>query len=226
MAGIDIRNARTSKKFNDTGTVPQEHIAPTKESKPIPDVDENGEVTIPMAANYDGDYVIAGYMEFLQKNGVTEEDVQNVLDALLTSGNVSWSFDLFERIPVTFVTREAWLDDYITEQIDDIASRSARVSNVRFNNLVAECNLAASLAQFRDEHYRIEKREDLEVARTRVQHMPHVIQNALVRKLAVFDRTLAVATSDWAVRNFTKPRQESSEPGQSSTAASSTTGGA
>lgn len=213
---VDIRKARVSKSmtFNE-GTLPPQNVADPKEQKPIPDVDDDGNITIPFATDYGSDPVIAGYMEFLKKNGITEEDVQNVLDALLTTGSVSYSFELFDKIPVTFVSREAWVDDYIAEVLDDMASKSARVSNVRFNNTVAECNLAASLYQFRDDKYRIDKREDLDEARKRIQKMPYVIQSALVRKLAVFERTLAVATSDWAVKNFTKPRQESSEPGQS-----------
>ena len=36
--------------------------------------------------------------------------------------------------------------------------------------------------------------------------MPYITQNALVNALSLFDKALAVATSDWAVKNFTKPR--------------------
>ena len=204
---IDIRQARPG-----AGTVPPFNVASEKTEKPLPDVDDaTGSITV----DYGGDAVIATYMDFLKNNGITEDDVQQVLDALLTSGNVVYNFQLFDRIPVSFVSREVWVDDYIVELLDDMASKTAHISNVRYNNTVAECNLAASMTAYNNERYTIATREDLDKARERIRKMPYVIQNALVKKLAVFDRTLAVATSDWAVKNFMKPRQESSEPGQS-----------
>ena len=161
--------------------------------------------------DYDGDVIISGYMEYLQKNDITEEDVKNVLDALLTSGNVQWTFTMFGSVPVSFSVRQAWVDDYIFEVLDKLRENGQFVSMVRYNNTVAECNLAASMTQFKDETYTVATREDLEKARERIQKLPYVIQNALVKKLAVFDRVIAVATSDWAVKNFMKPRQEKSE---------------
>ena len=210
---IDIRKARVG-NLND-GTIPPQNLTGQKQGKPIPDIDSNGTVTAQFASEYDGDPVIATYMEFLKQHNITEDDIYSVLDALLTSNSVSFSFTLFEKVPVVFQAREAWVDDYIVEILDDMAANTARVSNVRYNNTVAECNLAASMVQYKDERYVINDKKDLDEARKRIQKLPYVIQNALVKKLAVFDRTLAVATSDWAVKNFTKPRQESSEPGQS-----------
>jgi hypothetical protein len=200
---FDIRNAKRP-----AGVVPPQTVASEKQEKKIPDIDASGNVAAKYADEYDGDVVIAGYMEYLKKNDITNEDIQNVLDALLSSGDVQWSFKLFDSIPVVFTVRQSWVDDYIVEILDKMAAESARVSNVRYNNTVAECNLAASLTQLKDETYTIATREDLAEARKRIQKMPYVIQNALVKKLAVFDRTIAVATSDWAVKNFMKPRQE------------------
>ena len=141
-------------------------------------------------------------------DNITDDDIRDVLECLITSGNVSWRFELFDRIPVEFRVRPSWVDDYILELVDRETADNDRVSMMRYNNLVAVCNLAASMAAFRDETYRVETKEDFEKARKRVQDMPYIIQNALVNKLAVFDRTIAVATSDWAVKNFMRPRKE------------------
>ena len=205
---IDIRNARKPE-----GTVPPKNIASEKASRKIPDVGEDGQIT--MQSDYDGDPVIAGYMEYLNKNDITEEDIQNVLQAIITSSGVSWKFKLFDSIPVTFNIRESWVDDYIVEVVDALSSNNQHLSTVHYNNIVAQCNLAASMVEYNGEKYVIANEDDLSKARERIRKMPYVIQNALVKKLAVFDRTIAVATSDWAVKNFTKPRQEKSEPGQS-----------
>ena len=111
-------------------------------------------------------------------------------------------------MPVEFRVRPSWVDDYILELIDRETADNERVSMMRYNNMVAVCNLAASMTAFKGETYRVETRDDFETARKRIQDMPYIIQNALVNKLAVFDRTIAVATSDWAIKNFTKPRKE------------------
>jgi len=152
--------------------------------------------------------VIKSYLDFLHARNITDDDIRDVLECLITSGNVSWRFELFDRIPVEFRVRPSWVDDYILELVDRETADNDRVSMMRYNNLVAVCNLAASMAAFRDETYRVETKEDFEKARKRVQDMPYIIQNALVNKLAVFDRTIAVATSDWAVKNFMRPRKE------------------
>jgi len=197
---MDIRKAH---KIN--GVMPPRTSATEKEPQKIADVNKNGDVVV---EDFNGDLVCQAYMQYLTDNGITEDDVRNVQEALLTSENVSWSFNLFDRIPVVFEVRPAWIDDYIIEIIDRLSGESNRISNVRYNNVVAECNLAASMKKYKDQVYVINSREDLDAARKRVQALPFIIQNALVKKLSVFDRTVAVATSDWAIKNFMKPQQE------------------
>ena len=197
---MDIRKAHKV-----SGAMPPRTSAVEKEPQKIADVNDKGDVTV---EDFNGDAVCQAYMQYLNDNGISEDDVRNVQEALLTSENVSWSFDLFNKIPVVFEVRPAWIDDYIIEIIDNLASDNNRVSNVRYNNVVAECNLAASMKKYKDQDYVINSREDLDAARKRVQVLPFIIQNALVKKLSVFDRTIAVATSDWAIKNFMKPQQE------------------
>lgn len=202
---MDIRQAKAPK-----GAIPNSFLARQKEPIQSADVNAENAVQVEELDPYGGDAVIRGYMEYLEQNGVSREDVEAVLDALITSGTVSWGFEILGSVPAEFTVRPAWVDDCISARLDKIAQESGRVSNARYNNIVAEYNLAATLSTFRDEHYSVKTDEDLEEARERVGKLPFVIQNALVRKLAVFDRVLAVAMSDWAVANFTKPREEKS----------------
>lgn len=189
------------------GTVPPGTLTEEKAARPVPEVDGEATIKGPLE-EFGPESVISQYLDFLHAHDITDDDIQDVLECLITSGNVSWQFKLFDRMPVEFRVRPSWVDDYILELIDREAADNERVTLMRYNNIVAVCNLAASMTAFKDETYRVETREDFEMARKRIQDMPYIIQNALVNKLAVFDRTIAVATSDWAIKNFTKPRKE------------------
>lgn len=207
----DIKNMQDTKSMQGAtlagGTVPPATLTEEKTARPVPEVDGVATMKGPLE-EFGPESVIRQYLDFLHAHDITDDDIQNVLECLITSGSVSWQFQLFDRLPVEFRVRPSWIDDYILELIDKETTDNERVSLMRYNNIVAVCNLAASLTAFRDETYRIETREDFERARKRIQDMPYIVQNALVNKLAVFDRTIAVATSDWAVKNFTKPRKE------------------
>lgn len=189
------------------GIVPPATVANEKPVPTVPEVDGEAGIKSPLE-EFGPESVIKSYLDFLHARNITDDDIRDALECLITSGNVSWRFELFDRIPVEFRVRPSWVDDYILELVDRETADNDRVSMMRYNNLVAVCNLAASMAAFRDETYRVETKEDFEKARKRVQDMPYIIQNALVNKLAVFDRTIAVATSDWAVKNFMRPRKE------------------
>lgn len=189
------------------GTVPPATLTEEKAARPVPEVDGEATIKGPLE-EFGPESVISQYLDFLHAHDITDDDIQDVLECLITSGNVSWQFKLFDRMPVEFRVRPSWVDDYILELIDRETADNERVSMMRYNNMVAVCNLAASMTAFKGETYRVETRDDFEMARKRIQDMPYIIQNALVNKLAVFDRTIAVATSDWAIKNFTKPRKE------------------
>ena len=154
-----------------------------------------------------GDINTTNYMAFLKSNGITEDDVMQVLDAIITHGSVVWDFELFDRIPVEFSLRDSWMTTEILKMVDK-ECEGHQVTMALYNNLLAEHNIAASLVTFRDEHYSIKTPEDLKAAVQRVRAMPYVFTSALSSKLAIFDRIVAVATSQWAIQNFTRPRSE------------------
>lgn len=153
-----------------------------------------------------GDVSIASYMKDLEDNGITEADILELLDTLVTTGSAAYETELFGRIPVRFQVRPTWVNDHILKLVDDATKGESQVSLLRFNTLVAMYNLAGSLVQFGKETYTVTKEKDFDKAVTRVKEMPYITQNALVNALSLFDKALAVATSDWAVKNFTKPR--------------------
>ena len=199
---MDIRSANKGK-----GTIPPKELTPEKHQPPVPEVTENGAAVAP-DESFGEDMVIEQYRKFLHENDLSDDDIKDILTALITSGNVTWKFELFNKIPVEFQVRPAWVNDYIMEQIDKMTADDPKLSLVRYNNLMAVCNLAASMTVYNGKPCLIKKTEDFDKALKFVQDMPFIVQNALVNKLAVFDRAIAVATSQWAVRNFTEPRKD------------------
>ena len=146
------------------GIVPPATVANEKPVPTVPEVDGEAGIKSPLE-EFGPESVIKSYLDFLHARNITDDDIRDVLECLITSGNVSWRFELFDRIPVEFRVRPSWVDDYILELVDRETADNDRVSMMRYNNLVAVCNLAASMAAFRDETYRVETKEDFEKAR-------------------------------------------------------------
>jgi hypothetical protein len=155
-----------------------------------------------------GDMVITQFLAFLDERGVSRDDVMKLLASILSSGTAGWSFRLFDRIPVTFAMRRAWVSDYVIREIDKLyKAADGGVSMARVNFQVGLLNLSGSLVNYGDQVFSPETEEGLAAARAFLEKLPYAVQGALVRHLALFDRAVAVATSDWAVKNFTEPRK-------------------
>lgn len=148
------------------------------------------------------DDVIQAHKEFLETRGIDEVTIMSVLDMLISGQVVLWQFELLGKIPVTFRVRPQWVDKYLIEEMERL-----RPSNIaRFTDLIGTINLSGSLEKYGDKTFRTSSIEELKIVSDFLSSLPFVIQNKLVEELAVFDRVLVVATSDWAVKNFTEPR--------------------
>lgn len=201
---MDIRSAKMQ------GNIPPRHVVEQNPTVNSADINEEGAPQVEQLEMYGGDPVIAGYMDYLGKNGINKDDIAAVLDSILTAGSVNWTFKLLDRIPVTYTVRPAWVDDYTAKTLDRLTAQNIHVSSVRYANTISECNLAASLIQYGEQKFNINNESDMDMARERIRKMPYMIMAALVKKLAVFDRVIACAMSDWAVANFTTPLKEKS----------------
>jgi hypothetical protein len=147
--------------------------------------------------------VIAGYLTYLEEQGIGEEQIFQVLDSLISEGNVTWTFKLFEKIPVVLKLRAAWVNEFILGEVERIGPSSYS----RFTDLVARYNLAGSLVQYKDSTFPSSEPKDVLATKKFIDNLGFIVQERLVKQLAIFDRLVAVATSDWAVSNFTKPQQ-------------------
>lgn len=139
---------------------------------------------------------------FLRDRGIEESTIMAVLDMLMTGQDVLWQFELLKKIPVTFRVRPQWVDRYLIEEME----RLRPTNMARFTDLVGTINLAGSLDQYMNKKFKVAGVEDLKEVIAFLGTLPFVIQNKLVDELSVFDRVIIVATSDWAIKNFTEPR--------------------
>ena len=147
---------------------------------------------------------IREYYEFLKTKDITDEDLISVLDTLVTSGSVKWAFQLFNKINVEMAVRPAWVNTFILGEVERVAPKTF----ARFTDLTSIYNLAGSLVKYGDQSFSHETEEEIKSNYQRINKLSFIIQNKLIQQLAVFDRLLAVATSDWALENFTEPQSE------------------
>lgn len=142
------------------------------------------------------------HMEFLENNGVTEEDLFTALDTIIADGTLKFSFNLFDKIPVGFKMRSQWVNEYVAKVIEEKNPQTY----ARFSDIVSSWNLAGSIERIGDKKFTVKTIEDLEKSKEHIANMPFVIKARLSEKLALFDRIVSVATSEWCVENFSKPR--------------------
>lgn len=204
---MDIRNAKRPAK----GTIPSRTETSTDGSTPLtPTVNQDGTLNA-APEGISEDMILRENWEYLKEHGITEQDLKNLLDSILTTGNVAYDFKLFDKIPVCYKIREGWVDDIIIDRIDEITADKGKVSALRYSNLIAEMNLAASIVRFGDAQFNATDEESFNSNLKFVRSLAFIYRNRLIEKLAVFDRAVTIATSDWALRNFMKPLKESSE---------------
>jgi hypothetical protein len=145
--------------------------------------------------------VITEYLEYLKEYDISKEDIFTVLDTIITKGSVYWQFELLGKVPVVFKMRPAWVNEVLIEKIEKEYPKTV----ARFSDIVCRYNLAGSLVAYNKTDYEVKETGDLDRNLQFIMGLPFIMQNLLVKQMAIFDRVVAVATSDWAVENFSKP---------------------
>lgn len=194
--GMDIRSL--SKNSSGTKVKP---IIPNEDTGSSTKEDLN-KPTNAVEGHTDAD--IQKYKKFLKEHDIEDSDIFNVLDSLLVNGEVYWSFDLLGRTPVVFRSRPAWVNQELLKELEVQSPKTY----MRFTNLVNLFNLSGSLQTYGKHVFNLEDGEELEKAYQFVNRLPYILQTKLIEKLAIFDRLIAVATSDWALENFTPPQAD------------------
>lgn len=125
---------------------------------------------------YDGNLLIQEYMRFLKDHDVQKDDIMNVLDAIISTGDFQWAFDLFDKVPVRFRMRKVWIEDHILRKIDGASAESeGKLSMIRYSNLARMLNLAGSLAAYGDTKFDPQSTDDYEKILLFVEKLPYPI---------------------------------------------------
>ena len=147
------------------------------------------------------DEMIQEYLQFLKEQDISEEQIHQVLDTLIANGTIKWSFTILGKIPVIFTCRPAWINTLVLDRVQENPPKTYSA----FSDLVNTCNLAGSLVQYGNAKFEATDEASFDAVKKYIQNLPFTLKAQLIRQLAIFDRVVAVATSDWAVENFMKP---------------------
>ena len=155
-----------------------------------------------------GDDNVAKSMAVVKKEGLTKDDLMIVLDTLISSGSVKWDTEVLGKMPCVFTAPPTWVADYIQDVIGRKAAENPNMPLSLYNNLFAEYMAASSLSELNGTHYGYTNAEQFEEVYARLVKLPYVLLVAVAQKAVVFEHILVAATSDWLVKNFTKPLQD------------------
>jgi len=99
-----------------------------------------------------------------------------------------------------------WVNELLVKALEEESPKTVAL----FSEIVAKYNMAGSLVAFGDNKYDVSTKELYYDNMNRVACMSYTVYAVLVKQLALFDKLLSVATSDWAIENFMKPPLEES----------------
>jgi len=114
-----------------------------------------------------------------------------------------WSFGILGKIPVVLHLRPGWVNDLLYKRIEEAPPKTIAV----LNDLIGRYNLAGALVSYNKIKFDTKNEEDFANALTFIGELPFICKAHLIEQLAIFDRVVSVATSSWAVENFTEPPQ-------------------
>jgi hypothetical protein len=140
----------------------------------------------------------------LYREGYKDDDFFEVLNTLLVEDNYYFEFDILGKKKVVFGIRPDWVQLALIDKVETTAPKTV----ARFTEMLNRYNLAGSLVQYGDKVFSLGGEKDLNTALDFISELPFVIINVLIRRLIEFDRLVTVATSAWALENFTEPQAE------------------
>jgi len=146
---------------------------------------------------------IEDYLTHLATFGITKDQIFKVLDTIITKGDIMWSFGILGKIPVVLHLRPGWGNDLLYKRIEEAPPKTIAV----LNDLIGRYNLAGALVSYNKIKFDTKNEEDFANAMTFIGELPFICKAHLIKQLAIFDRVVLVATSSWAVENFTEPPQ-------------------
>ena len=150
---------------------------------------------------------IHGYKKFLLDNKISIKEMEEVLDTIVTDGEVIWTFQILGKIEAAFIMRPTWANEIVIRKLE----LEAPSTYARFVNVLNIYNLAGSLYLYGKKKFSPANEDDLNEVMLFLNKLPYPVFLKLIDQLVIFDRLIAVATSQWAIENFSTPPLDVSE---------------
>ena len=144
------------------------------------------------------------WRDAISKAGLTEEDADKILDAVLAAGFYQKDYSLFRgKLKVTFRSRDASVHQRLSTALDDVRTNDPRVHD----QVMSRINLAASLVSYRGTTFAHPHDENLKgtafIERLKfVDNLPSPVFYQLCTALAKFDAIVFAALSEGAELGF------------------------
>lgn len=149
---------------------------------------------------------VQDYRKFLKEHKISEDDAEDIVDALLTRGYYEEVTPITRRRNVTLRTREH--RDLLRLQV--VFQVKQPVYQGAVDELTVRYNLAASLVSFDDKAFEFPTHDTSDTAADKmfdvrmeyIERMPSPLFTKLSMKLAAFDRKIAAVMREGVSENF------------------------
>ena len=190
-----FKNQKDEKGTNLSGLVPTK----AKDASSGPDEALNYSLD-----NLTEEEITQEHIKYLEEKGISESMILSALDKLLTTGNFVWGFKILDKIDCAFKVRPAFVNTIVINKMEKDSPKTLS----KFQDIINMNNLAGALHRYGENQFDIEDEESFNKVKLFVDKLPFILVQKLLTELTIFDRLITVATSRWAMENFTKPQSE------------------
>lgn len=139
------------------------------------------------------------YYEFLKEKGITDTIIKNTQVQLLENRTILFETTILNKIKIGFSPRPTWANDKI---IEETAQHGDNFSLAMYNNVVAKTNMICSLEYIDGYNLPPISLDNYDARKNIIGSFPSFIYEKIIEELIVFDRLIAVATSDKYLETF------------------------
>lgn len=138
------------------------------------------------------------FYKYITDKGITDNDIKLIQQRIIQGESVNFTTTILQRKKLILTTRPAWVNEVIIEELN----KYPNVSYQMYVDIVSKVNLAASLVVFDDFKFEKLTRDNYEDRVNMLRDLPTFIYDKMVAELVLFDRLIAVATSDKYLETF------------------------
>lgn len=135
----------------------------------------------------------------LKEHGINKEEAFKIIDAMLTQGFYERTYQLTSKTTVTFRTRSFEHQEIVQRAVENESPQYMGTVSL----LMSKYNLASSMTRMgKTKFERGEDGKDYAQAFKFLSKLPYMVFNALIQKLAKFDRLVLTVMDEGALENF------------------------